>query len=54
MDQAFKFGQTMLNMKVNGEKTKPTEEENSGMLMVISMKENGKMTKPMVMESTFM
>lgn len=41
-------------MKVNGEKTRPMAEENSGMLMEIYTRENGKMIRQMDMESTYM
>lgn len=54
MDQVSKFGQIMPSMKASGEKTKPMEEENSGMLMETSMRENGKMIKLMALESIFM
>ena len=54
MVQVFKYGLIMLDMKVNGEKTKLTVGENSGMRMVISMRVSGKMIKQMVMVSTFM
>ena len=50
----FKFGQIMLSMKVNGERTKLMEEASSGMLTEIFMRENGKTIKLMAMESTFM
>ena len=53
MDLVSKYGQTMLNTKVSGEKTKPTEEESSGMLMVTFTKENGRTTKQMATEFTF-
>lgn len=43
----------MQNMKENGEKTKLTEEVNSGTQTVISMKASGKMIKPMVTEFTY-
>ena len=50
----FKYGQIMLSMKENGEKTKQTEEVNSGTQTVISTRENGKMIKLMDMELTYM
>ena len=54
MDQEYKFGLIMPNMKVNGVKIKQMAVENSGMLMAIFMKVNGKMIKLMVTEFTFM
>ena len=54
MVQESKYGQIMRNMKENGEKIRLTEEENSGMRMVIFMRENGKMIKLMDMEFIFM
>ena len=54
MDLEFKYGLIMQNMRVNGEKIKPTEEESSGMLTVISMKVNGRTTKPTATESISM
>ena len=53
MVQVFKSGQTMLNTKVNGEKTKPMAEESSGMLTVMYMRVNGKTTKQMATVSTY-
>ena len=53
-DLVFKSGLIMPSMKVNGEKIKPMDEANSGMLMATSMRANGKMTKQMVMEFTSM
>jgi len=53
-DQVFKSGLITPNMKANGERTKPMEEANSGMLMATSTRANGKMTKQTAMEFTFM
>ena len=50
----FKYGQIMLSMRVNGEKTKQMEEVSSGTQMVISTRENGKMIKLMDTELTYM
>jgi hypothetical protein len=54
MDLESKYGLIMQNMRVKGEKIKPTEEESSGMLTVISMKVNGRTTKPTATESISM
>ena len=49
----FKSGQIMPSTRESGERTKPMEEVNFGMLTEISMKVNGKTTKLMAMEYTF-
>lgn len=54
MDLESKYGLIMQNMRVNGEKIKPMEEESSGMLTVISMKVSGRTTKPTATESISM
>ena len=54
MDQEFSYGQMVLNMRVNGVKTKQMALENSGMLMEMYMKEIGKKTKLTDMECTSM
>lgn len=48
----FKYGLTTLDMKANGEKTRPTVEESSGTPTAISMRASGKMTRQMATEST--
>ena len=45
MVQESRFGLMEQNMKVNGETTKLTEKESSGMLTVMSTKVIGKKTK---------
>jgi hypothetical protein len=42
MDLVYKFGQTMLSMKVNGGKIRLMVKESFGMLTEIYMKENGR------------
>ncbi len=54
MDLVYKFGQTMLSMKVNGGKIRLMVKESFGMLMEIYMKENGRMIKLMDTEYIFM
>jgi hypothetical protein len=54
MDLVFKYGLIMQNMRVNGEKTKPTGEESFGTLTETSMKVNGRTTKLTAMESISM
>ena len=39
----FRCGQMVQSTKVNGDKTKQTAKENSGMQMEMSMRVNGKM-----------
>ena len=46
MVQEFKYGLTTPNTRENGERTRPTAEESSGMLMVTYMKESGRRTRP--------
>ena len=48
MDQVFKCGQTMPNMKVSGARTKPMAKASSGTQMATFMKDSGKTTRPMV------
>ena len=50
----FKYGLTMLNTRVNGEKIKPMGAESSGMPMETSMKASGRTTKQTAMESISM
>lgn len=52
--QVLSSGQMVPDMKANGSGTRPTDKENSGMLMVMSTKAIGKTIKLMVWEPMFM